>query len=113
MRDRIQHVLNPHRPPKIRGTRLDMSCSTFIALFDSQTTIHKHYFSHLNKRYARIVVHDAEQLSYLLGDNWYKRKWIDTKNVNVITNHMEVIFRSQDQVSGKFRLFIGNCYNHF
>ena len=101
LRSRIQHVLNPHRPPKIRGTQMDMSCSTFIALFDTQNTIHKHYFSRLKKRYARIVVHNAEQLSYLLGDNWYKRKWVDTKDGNIITNHMEIIFRSQDEVSRK------------
>lgn len=38
------------------------------------------------------------QLDYLLGQNWHKRKWVDTKDKNITANEMEIQFCTPSEV---------------
>lgn len=96
---KIQRVLNPNCPYKIRqGARMDMSCSTYIALFNSQN-LPREYISRQDKRSVKMTFTSFTQPDYLLGNNWHKKKWVDTKNKNITTNEMEVLFCTAEEVS--------------
>ena len=48
LRNKLQHILNPHRPFKIRqGASMDMSCLTYIALFDTHFALHQRSYFEL------------------------------------------------------------------
>ena len=99
VRERIQHILNPNRPRRIRRSAgMDMSCSTYIALFDTQKHINKEYIERSKKRSVKMEITYPEQLEYLLGEGWHQREWAMNSSGDV-TNCIQILFPSTSEAS--------------
>lgn len=80
-------------------TRMDLTNSSFIALFDTQNNIKKEYCIRANNVYVRMIFTHSSQLQYLLGENWDERKWFDIVNdQHIPINHLKIIFCSDEEV---------------
>lgn len=76
---------------------MDMFCSTYIALFDTQN-LPQEYISHGNKHSVKMTFTSVKQLDYLLGKNWNIRKWYHQKDGETLANQMEIQFRTPLEV---------------